>query len=214
MQLSYLGHSSFRIKTKTVTIVLDPYSPKIGFEMPKVEADIVTISHNHDDHNFIKAVQDKPFIIDGPGEYEIQGVAITGLETYHDKQKGEKRGGNTIYVIDAEDLSICHLGDLGHELSSRASEEVGTIDVLLIPVGGIYTLDPKNAVQVIAQLEPKLVIPMHYKTPRHNQKFAQVEKVETFLKEMGVEKKELDKLVISKSSLSEELEVVVLKQKI
>lgn len=214
MQISYLGHSSFKIKTKTATLVTDPYSSKVGFKMPKVEAEIVTVSHDHYDHNFVEAVKGRPFVITGPGEYEIKEVGVHGLATYHDAKEGEDRGNNTVYLISAEDLTVCHLGDLGHQLSTRMVEEIGEIDVLLIPVGGQFTIGPKRAVEVITQVEPRIVIPMHFRTNRHQAKgFSKVLPVDAFLKQIGVEYKKEDKLVVSKSGLEEEMEVVVLKER-
>jgi len=214
MQISYLGHSSFKIKTKTATLVTDPYSSKVGFKMPKVEAEIVTVSHDHYDHNFVEAVKGRPFVITGPGEYEIKEVGVHGLATYHDAKEGEDRGNNTVYLISAEDLTVCHLGDLGHQLSTRMVEEIGEIDVLLIPVGGQFTIGPKRAVEVITQVEPRIVIPMHFRTNRHQAKgFSKVLPVDAFLKQIGVEYKKEEKLVVSKSGLEEEMEVVVLKER-
>jgi len=215
MQISYFGHSSFKIKTKTAVLVTDPYSLKVGFKMPKVEAEIVTVSHDHFDHNFVKAVKGRPFIINGPGEYEIKEVGVHGLATYHDTKEGKERGNNTVYLITAEDLTICHLGDLGHQLSAKMVEEMGEIDVLLIPVGGQFTIGPKRAVEVITQVEPRIVIPMHYRTKRHQAEgFSKLLPIEAFLKQIGVEYKKEEKLVVSKSGLEEEMEVVVLKERI
>lgn len=214
MRISYLGHSCFTIKTKTATIVTDPYTPQVGFSLPSVAADVVTISHDHPDHNAATLVQGDRFVISGPGEYEIKEVAITGLVSYHDDKKGEERGGNVIYTIVAEELTLCHLGDLGHKLETKAIGALGDIDVLFVPVGGVFTLGPAEAAELVKQLEPRLVIPMHYRTTSHDQKtFAQVETLEAFLKEMGVEKREERKLLVSKSSLGDETEVVVLRPK-
>lgn len=212
MRIRFLGHACFKLKTKTATVVSDPYSSEVGFAMPQVKADIVTVSHDHFDHNYIEAVKGHPFVVKGPGEYEIKEVALTGLTTFHDNKKGEKRGQNTIYVITAEDLNICHLGDLGHTLKTKTIEQLGEIDVLLVPVGGEFTLDVAKAVELVKQLEPRLVIPMHYRTKKHDaDKFAKLKSVADFLQELGVEKKQEEKLSVSKSGLGEEMEVVVLK---
>ena len=206
MQITYLGHSSFKIKTKTAVLVTDPYFSQVGFKMPKVEAEIVTVSHDHYDHNFVKAVKGRPFVITGPGEYEIKEVGIHGWVTHHDN--------NTVYLITAEDLTVCHLGDLGHQLSARMVEEMGEIDVLLIPVGGQFTIGPKRAIEIITQVEPRIVIPMHYRTKRHQTKgLSKLLSVNAFLKQIGVEYKKEEKLVVSKSGLEEEMEVVVLKER-
>lgn len=211
MQIFYLGHSSFLMKAKTASLVADPYEEKIGFCFPKTRADIVTISHNHYDHNYIKGVEGKPFVVAGPGEYEEKEVSIVGISTFHDQLKGKERGKNTIYLIHAEDLNICHLGDLGHQLSAKLIDRIGDVDVLFIPVGGVTTLNYKEAAELISKIEPRVVIPMHYKTSQHSPKFSQLTGIEEFLKEMGVAKQAEDKLTLSKSSLREEMEVVVLK---
>lgn len=215
MQITYLGHSCFKIKTKEITILTDPYDSYLGFAMPKAEAKIVTVSHDHKDHSYTKAVEGSPFIIQAPGEYEIANISIFGTRTYHDQAKGKERGLNTIYTIRIEETSLCHLGDLGHKLTDKQLEEVNGVDVLFIPVGGIYTLDPKEAMEVISQIEPKIVIPMHYKTKDHHAKaFGQLATLDDFLKEAGApEVKKEAKLVVSKASLPEETEIFCLLRK-
>lgn len=214
MQISYLGHSSFRLKTKSAQVITDPFSAEIGFKMPKVEADIVTISHGHFDHNCLDSVKGEPFVMSGAGEYEIKEVSVLGTTSFHDLKKGEERGENTIYTISAEELTVCHLGDLGHVLTSKKVEEIGEVDVLLIPVGGEFTIGPKRAVEVVRQLEPKLVVPMHYKTKRHDpKKFAKILPVDDFLKQIGVEYREEEKLVLTKASIEGEMEVIVLRER-
>lgn len=214
MEVKYLGHSGFRIKGKKTILVTDPYDPYIGFEMPKVSADIVTISHDHKDHNNVAAVgkttRREPFIISGPGEYEILGVSVFGVSSFHDTKRGAERGKNTIYVINIDGMRLVHLGDLGHKLDDKQIEEVNGADILFIPVGGTYTIDTRMAVEVIGQIQPKIIIPMHYKVPGLVFDLAPVDE---FLKEMGVEVKPAPKLTISKDKLPEERAVVVLKKK-
>ncbi|MBN1263233.1 MAG: MBL fold metallo-hydrolase [Candidatus Pacebacteria bacterium] len=216
MEIISLGHSAFRIKTKTTTLVTDPYDSSIGLKMPKVAADIVTVSHQHHDHNQVDAVSGtsqhpRPFIIAGPGEYEINQVFILGLPTFHDSQKGEKRGKNTIYLIMADGLKLCHLGDLGHKLSDKQVEQVNQVDVLFIPVGGTYTLTLEKIGEVINHIDPKIVVPMHYQQPGLNLDLLPVDK---FLAELGIEKQPpVDKLIVKPESLPEERKIVVLKQK-
>ena len=191
----------------------DPYDPSIGLKAIKATADIITVSHDHYDHNNTSAVKGtkrrkEPFIVAGPGEYEISGVSIFGLSSFHDQKGGKERGRNTIYFINLDDLKLVHLGDLGHKLNDEQLEEINSPDLLFIPVGGTYTLDASLAVEVIGQIDPKIVIPMHYQLPGLTIKLAPVD---DFLKEMGVEKiKPVAKLVISKDKLPEEREVVVL----
>jgi len=215
MEIKFFGHSSFKIKGKAVTIVTDPYNPSVGFKFPKVEAEIVTISHDHQDHNQRESVGGKPYVIAGPGEYEIKDVSVFGLQTFHDESQGEKRGTNTAYRIELEGMSLCHLGDLGHSLSSNQLGELNGVDVLFIPVGGVYTIGPKRAVEVITQIEPKIVVPMHYRVAEQkgNETFAQLSGVDEFLKEIGEEVSPQPKLMISLDQLPSEREVVVLERK-
>lgn len=215
MEIKYFGHSCFLLRDKNVTLLTDPFSPEVGLKLPRIAADIVTITHDHYDHNNTGIVQAKmreeSFIIKGPGEYEVSGVSIFGVATYHDNSLGKERGRNTIYIIIMDGIRLAHLGDLGHVLTDEQLEEVNGVDILFIPTGGIYTLDAKEAVEVIGQIEPRIVIPMHYQLPGLKIK---LNPVEDFLKEMGLKEiKPLDKLVISRERLPEEREVVVLNAK-
>ena len=213
MQISWLGHAAFRLQGKTtsdvISIVTDPYkSEKVGLKMPHVEADIVTISHDHDDHNGLEAIKGEPFVIRGAGEYEVKGVYIEGIESYHDDEKGAKRGNNIIYRFELEDISIAHLGDLGHELTDKQLERLEGTDIVLIPVGGVYTIDAQKAVSVINQIEPRIVIPMHYSLP--GLKF-DLGTVDQFLKAIAVKPRKEEKLKITKKDLpQEDMEVVIL----
>jgi L-ascorbate metabolism protein UlaG (beta-lactamase superfamily) len=213
MEISFYGQSCFRIKTTKNAIVTDPYSPETGIKLPKLNADIVTVSHDHYDHNNISAVnaandQNRPYIITGPGEYEINNVFVYGYPTFHDQESGKERGKNTIYLIVIDDVRLLHLGDLGQVLSDELVSKIGTVDVLFIPVGGKYTIDGKEAVKVVGQIDPKIIIPMHYHLDRIK---IDLEPVSHFLENMGIEKLQpQDNLVIQSSSLPEEREVVVL----
>jgi len=216
MEVTYLGHSSFKFRGKSVTVVTDPYDPEyVGLKYPKTEADIVTVSHNHPDHNFISIVGGGPFVISQPGEYEIKGVSIFGFSSYHDDKQGAERGKNIIYLIEVDGFRICHLGDLGERLSAELIEEIGTADILCIPVGGKVTLGTNEAVELTAQIEPSIVLPMHFNLPGINQKiFGDLNPVDEFLSKMEVEDKTvLDKLSISKDKLPEETKVVILERK-
>ena len=209
MDISFLGHASFKLKGKRTTVVTDPYDASLGLKYPKVEADIVTITHDHPDHNAAGQVSGDPFVVSGPGEYEIKGAKIIGVPSFHDEKKGELRGKNTIYNIRIDELWVCHLGDLGQTaLTDEQLEEIGQVDVLLVPVGGVYTIDAAGAAKTAASLEPKVVIPMHYAEGANNLK---LEPADKFLKEMGSEKTEpLVKLSVSREKLPEELAVVLL----
>ncbi len=215
MKISYLGHSSFKISTGSVTILTDPFDPeKVGLPYPKVSADLVLSSHGHFDHRYLEAVTGEPFIITAPGEYEVQGVKVRGFQTFHDAQEGADRGKNTIYLVEVEDLSLCHLGDLGHLLAEKVVEEFEDLDVLFVPVGGVFTIDGAEAAKVVAQLEPKYVIPMHYRVDGMAESFGGLQPLEVFLREMGAEQVEpRAELTLNSKSLPEATEVVVLQRR-
>lgn len=215
MEITYLGHASFKLKGKTATLVTDPFSPDaVGLKFPKTVADIVTISHGHDDHSNVSSVSDYKKVIDGPGEYEVAGVSIIGISTYHDAQKGAERGKNTIYIIEMDGLRLVHLGDLGHRLSEDTLEELGDVDVLFIPVGGIYTIGPAEAVEIVRDIEPGIVIPMHYKVEGLNEAiFGKLSKVDDFISEVALTVERLDKLSIKKGDLGEEKKAVILQRR-
>ncbi len=218
MDITYLGHSAFKLRGKIATVIADPFGSSVGFDMPKSSADMVTVSHQHEDHNAIEKVsgtarRPQPYLIQAPGEYEVNGVGVFGWQTFHDDQEGALRGKNTIYIIHLDGLKICHLGDLGHILSEAQVHQIGEIDVLLIPVGGFYTINAKQAVAVIKELQPSIVVPMHYQTPKHNKEtFNQVAPVSQFLTEMGLEEsiEMQEKLVLTAAELPEETVVSVL----
>jgi L-ascorbate metabolism protein UlaG (beta-lactamase superfamily) len=211
MEITWLGHSCFKLKGKQSTVITDPFSPAIGYTLGKVTADIVTVSHPHPGHSYVQGVADEPRILKSPGEYESGGVLSVGVHTFHDNEKGAQRGKNTVFVIDVDDVMICHLGDLGHVLTAEQVAEINGVDVLLIPVGGVSTIDAVQAAQVVRQLEPKIVIPMHYKTEAEKK---DLETAERFLKEMGVkEAVPQPKLSVNKSSLPLAMQVVMLSYK-
>jgi len=192
-------------------MVFDPFQKTIGLTPPAGEAQIVLISHDHSDHNNTKSLKGTPFIIDSPGEYEYQGIRVRGIRSFHDSEKGKKEGLNTIYSAVLEGINVVHLGDLGqNELTDRQIDALGEVDILLIPVGQISTLGAKEAATVINQIEPKIVIPMHYWVKGLKVK---IDNADAFLKEIGQkEAKPQEKLVIKQKDLPQErIEVVVLK---
>jgi len=209
MDITWYGHSCFRLSDRGVVIVTDPPSDELGYQRPRIRANVVTISHEHPGHNNRIGFRGGPRFFDGPGEYEVGGVFITGIATYHDGRRGASRGRNTVFVFDFGGLTVCHLGDLGHVLSQSQAEALSEVDVLLIPVGGLHTLDATKAAEVISLVEPRIVIPMHYKTPREK---ARLHKVDRFLKEMGLTPSPPQpELRVTKSSLPDQTEVVLLK---
>ncbi len=234
MQIIWHGQSFFEIiitsaKNHQIKIAIDPFSEEIGLKLPKLEADIVLTTHSHYDHNKIKAVSGGPFLIAGPGEYEIKNVFIQGIHSlgaakprlagdetkfqrpWHDNSKGKERGENTIYTIEAEDLKLCHLGDLGQkELTEEQLEKIAEVDILMIPVGGIYTISAKEALKIMSQIEPKIIIPMHYALPKLKIKLDGLDK---FLKLLGIKSiTPENKLSIKKKDISsEEAKIIVLK---
>ncbi len=212
MIITWQGHSCFKIQdrvgTDGVTVVTDPYDKTIGLKLPNFEADIVTISHDHHDHNNSAAFRGDPFVITTAGEFDIKGVMVEGIMSFHDNKKGAERGSNIIYRIEVDGITICHLGDLGHTLDTKQLERLVGVDILLVPVGGGFTLDAKLAAEVVAQIEPRIVIPMHYKTEDLT---LELEGVERFVKELGLTPSYEEKLKISKKDLpSEDMELVIL----
>ena len=208
IEITWLGHSCFRLKGKEVTLITDPYDASIGYALGKPKANIVTSSHPHPGHGFVAGVGGGPKIVRGPGEYEIASVFITGIATFHDAEKGKRRGKNTVYLIEMDELTLCHLGDLGHSLSSEQVEELSGVEVLMVPVGGLSTIDAATAAEIVRQLQPRVVIPMHFKTDAVAFK---LEPVATFFKEMGLKgSSPQPRLVLTRSTLPDEAQVVVL----
>lgn len=211
MEILWLGHSCFRIRGREATVVCDPCPPASGYQYGKPTADIITISHNHADHNYVKGIAGGPTVIVNAGEYEIHGAFLTGIQTYHDAQKGAEQGRNLAFVIEMEDIKVCHLGDLGHTPNAEQVEDMVGCDVLLVPVGGKTTIDGARAAEIVSLLEAKLVVPMHYKTDVHD---GGLETPERFLKEMqAAAVQPQPKLQITRSSVPSETQVVLLDYK-
>lgn len=212
MDITHLGHSCFKIKTKTATVITDPYDPKmVGKTYPKQEADFVTVSHQHADHNFLERISGYRKVLDGPGEYEISEVSVLGIGSYHDAKEGAEKGNSTIYVFEAEGLRVAHLGDLGHKLTAKQIEEIGDLDILMVPVGGTYTIGPDQAAEVVRQLSPTLVIPMHYlQIDMNQQQFGMLKPVEDFLKVLGMTVEKMDKLSVKADTLEETEKIILL----
>jgi L-ascorbate metabolism protein UlaG (beta-lactamase superfamily) len=214
-KITWAGQSCFQISVSnsrdhSADIVIDPFDEATGPKVPNFSADILLVTHQHHDHNNVKAVKGSPFLAEGPGEYEIKGVFIQGIPSFHDNAEGKEKGQNTIYTIEAEDMRFCHLGDLGQkQLTDEQVDKIGAVDVLMIPVGGQFTLSSAEAQKVISQIEPLIVIPMHYQIPKLK---IDLDGVDKFLKTMGKGSiAPQDKLVLKASALPKEgMEIMVL----
>ncbi len=224
MDITWLGHSCFQVRGKNVTLVTDPFSPQYGdtAQLSKTNASIVTISHNHPGHNYVEGIPGAngkaPRVVRSPGEYEISDVLITGVASYHDNKHGQERGRNTIYIIHIDDIAICHLGDLGHTLQEEQLEEVADADVLLLPISGQHGINVSQAVEIIGQVEPRIVIPMHYRPVAPDETGEeQANPLDKFCREMGVDKNNVQlKFSITRNTLAtapSELQVILLSQR-
>lgn len=223
LTIQWHGLSCFRVAAKLdrseAVIVTDPYDPSRGAKLPRnLEADIVTVSHDHLSHNYVEGVGGEKFVIRGPGEYEVKGVFVYGIASGHGKkEEGDKgvksdkgsNGRNTLYRIEVGDLSLAHLGDLGHELTDKELEQLQNVDILFVPIGGAgVTIGSKIAAEIVSQVEPRIVIPMHFRLPDFKET---LEPVDKFLKEMGGPRETVEKLKITKKDLlAEETKVIVM----
>jgi L-ascorbate metabolism protein UlaG (beta-lactamase superfamily) len=212
MEITWYGQTCFRLSERGLAaVVTDPYPPDIGLTFPKPRADVVTVSREDPECRYTSGVRGPFRLLDGPGEYEIGGVFVTGIPTFADGKRGALRGLNTIFTFDFDGLTVCHLGRLGHVPTQSQVEDLGTVNILLVPVGGGGSLSPAQASEVISLFEPSIVIPMHYKVQGLEVKLGTLNR---FLKEMGLEKVDSQEaLKVSRTSLSEETQVVVLEPK-
>jgi len=217
MDIHWFGQSFFEITTDTekqkgVKIYFDPYGNHIGLKPPQdLSATVVMISHQHPDHNNIQLFKDPGIVLDTAGEYSVRGIDIKGILTFHDVSKGQERGTNLVFIMESEGIRLAHLGDLGHLLDESQMGEIGVVDILLIPVGGNHSINGKEATKIIKQLEPKIIIPMHYKIPGIQ---AELDGIEEFCKEMGIcLSQALKKLSVKAASLTgKEMEVVLMEK--
>ena len=211
MDVTWLGHGCFRLRGRSAAVVTDPFPPSIGLKLPKLDGDLVTVSHEHENHNYTQVMRDS-YEIRGPGEYEVAGVSVIGVPTFHDAEKGAKHGRNTIYLIEIDDVRICHLGDLGHALDDAEAEAISSPDVLLVPVGGHTAINAAQAAEIVRQLEPRFVVPMHYAIPGLK---LELDTLDRFLKEMAVTVAEPQaKLSVQATSGEYETKVIVLEPKV
>ncbi len=207
MRIEWLGHACFRVQTGNGTrIVTDPFNEEVGYPVLSVEADIVTVSHQHFDHNAISMVRGEPRVVQEPGEHRLGDVVVKGVSTFHDKEEGAQRGANIVFVISADGINICHLGDLGHLLNQEQISRIGPVDVLLVPVGGTFTIDAREAVETVAALKPRIAVPMHYKTGYLNLPITGVKEFTRHYDRVV----HRDCLEVTRDSLPEKTEIVVL----
>lgn len=200
MVITWFGHSYCKLQAGDVTVAIDPYDAKVGLKPPRFSADLLLITHAHYDHDNRQAISGSPFVIEGPGEYEVRGCTVYGLPSWHDAKSGGERGANTIYRVELDGLNVVHLGDLGQPtLTDAQLEALNGVDVLLVPVGGKYTIGPTEAAATVAQLEPKVVVPIHYKLPKLT---IDVEGVDAFLKAVGLPVQREQKLRLSRKDLA------------
>lgn len=203
MKIQWLGHSSFLIETNGIKILTDPFNNSIGYTTIFPDVDIVLISHEHFDHNAVENIPSYKQVIKENGEKEFKGIKIKGIAGYHDNQKGSLRGKITMFKIQSEDISLLHLGDLGTLLTDEQLKEIGEVDIAMVPVGGKYTIEPEEAWEVIKQLNPKIVIPMHYKTPFLT---LDILPLDNFLESRSHEEKDI--LEITSSTLPGSLQII------
>lgn len=214
VQIKWMGHSSFSIaNSKGTEILTDPFDTSVGYEVKALSPDIVTISHDHFDHNYTDALTGDYKLVKEAGKVNHSEIKIEGTLTYHDESQGQERGNNIVYTYKTDDINICHLGDLGHVLTEDNIKSIGKVDILFIPVGGVYTIDGAAASKVVAQLNPKIVVPMHYNTPKLSPGFG-INNEEDFLNAMkGYEVSTKDSLSTSKAELNkiDKTQIVFLK---
>jgi L-ascorbate metabolism protein UlaG (beta-lactamase superfamily) len=214
MKIKWYGHAAFLITSdQGIKIILDPYEPgafggQLSYGKIDDRADIVLTSHDHADHNDTKSLQGSPQVVRGSGTKTVKGISIKGIPSYHDPSKGSERGTNTIFNLQVDRIQVCHLGDLGHVLTEKELREIGPVDILLIPVGGYFTIDAKEATRVMDQVKPKVVIPMHFKTERCGFPIAPVE---DFIKGKPAPKRpRACEVTFDKAALPQKTEIIVL----
>lgn len=210
MNIRWLGHSSFMLTADNgLRIVTDPYDESVGYPMQRTEADVVCISHEHHDHNNRFGIEGNPIIVDQTGEHDVCGVRITGYSTWHDDVQGNARGKNTLFAFQIDGLHVLHLGDLGCMLEESQLKQIGAVDVLMVPVGGVYTIGPQEAWALCERIHPRVILPMHYKLPCVQY---DLEPVENFLACAGVKDvKRVESLFVNPLNLSR-LDPIVLMQ--
>jgi L-ascorbate metabolism protein UlaG (beta-lactamase superfamily) len=206
MKIKWRGHASFLIEAESKKIIIDPFNEEYGYPMNPVFADMVIVSHEHRDHNAVETVSGQPRIIRGPGKVNMEGIIIKGIDSFHDMHQGRERGQNTIFKISTEGIDLVHLGDLGQPLSAQQVQEIGKVDILLLPIGGRYTIDAGEASQIVSLLQPSVVIPMHFGTPHLSFELAPLEEFTAHYDRI-IKKPMLE---IKASDLGSEMKIIVL----
>lgn len=212
MKIKWLGHSCFLMTAEDGTRVLtDPFNEEVGYDLPAVEADVVTVSHGHFDHNYISIVKGDFRVLKSPGEFTVNDIEITGVSTFHDREGGPRRNiANVVFNFEIDGVRICHCGDLGHVPTPEQVRAIGDVHVLMVPVGGTYTIDYKGALEVVKVLNPLVTIPMHYYT--HELKFP-LEKADNFIEAAGGEKVRVQEIEVAKDNLFKFPSVLILNYK-
>ena len=211
MKLKWFGQSCFLLTSQAGTrVLMDPFGKGLGYRVPELQADIVSTSHHHFDHNNIAAVNGNFYHIDTHGSYTDKDIAITGTLTCHDNVQGAKRGSNVIFTFSVDGLRVCHCGDLGHVLTPEQLQAIGKVDVLLLPVGGTFVLNPAEALEVRGQLQPAITIPMHYRTRAMGLFGLLFARVDKFLALAGEPARLLGELSVDQPSLAQQAGIIVL----
>lgn len=212
MKITWLGHSCFLLSSAAgVRLLMDPFKAESYLTYPPVRtaADIVTVSHEHYDHNHVVDITGKPQVLRGSLDTEVKGVKVRGLGVFHDDAQGKQRGANTIFCVKMDDINICHLGDLGHVLTAGEAGQVGEVDILLVPVGGVFTIDVDQAAKVVRELKPAITIPMHYKTA--SCQFLQWSADDFIKGKTGARVADSSEIEVTKADLPAVPEIIVLK---
>lgn len=211
MKIKYFGHSCFKITSDNgISIVTDPFDHTVGYPLPNTDADIVTSTHSHYDHNYFKAISGSFDIVNTSGEHNLKGIHIKGVNTFHDDEHGAKRGKNIMFIMDIDNMKLCHSGDLGHLLTDDMIKEIGHVDILMIPVGGYYTIDDRQAVKVIESLKPSLTIAMHFRTPVVDMP---IETVNSFLRMTNGKQLQTNQIEVNKKDLEGKSDVIAMNYK-
>jgi len=212
VEITYFGLNSVRLRGREAAMLIDPYDPKLGLSPVRLNVQVVVLTHEDPTHFSMQGLGNDYHLVTGAGEFEIQGIALHGIQTYHDHKKGAERGKNTVYVVEIDDLRVCHLGHLGHVLDEAQLDAIGSkVDVLLVPVGDGSHVNATEATEIVNQIEPKLVVPISYKLPGLTLLAQNLEGLEKFAKEMGAtDLTPQPKLQLTSSPAAEEPKLVIL----